>query len=563
VPLPIDNQALAIWHLCTVVEDSIRLRLEYLRSSSIGQEELITEINHTQFFVDRQGYTLKHALNAILNRLESKSLPDSWKPKVDDEIFRKACEFMEASFDYSLAVAAFSNYHSGNHTKCTFDSSKKLLEFEFDEYERAYWALHVFMSSRSNNETSLTYLAQFILWFLNPSLWPDGVKQAVYDICRRGLTVKYRFNSPIIKSLMDELSSPPQLVPKEWGFPWATLQESRQFMKALQAWCMYHLLMVHFGSLHLSVKGLGVASLCPVIGQRQFVREMAILSDLKTSTVENIIQFLELGIAVDTPDPVLQPLIPVAERVFAIPAMNTISSAYERNLLVLHARVDKPSFDLQSKSFEEGMTQTLIQTIGKRFPFHKTNTFIPFQGQAGEVDLIIADPMVHTILVGELRWFLPPGDPREHIIKKKECIKKVQQLKPKVLAVQKNSLETLELLGVSSREIDKSDWAVVGVVIVDGYSGVLSPTVDIPIVPQYVFIEGIQKCANLHVFHDWLCSLVWLPQNKTHFVYKPVEANFGEYRLQWEATDIQGQAEDYLRVYLPGSIENFSQILSF
>ncbi len=392
VPLPTDEQSLSIWHLCTVTEDSLRLVIDSLRNISNEPEILIKSILQSQSFVDRQGYTLKYALNAIFRRQKPERLPASWKPKVDEDTFMRSVEFMKLANDYSLAVTAFSNYHSGSHTNCTFDSQKKLLKFQFEDIKRAYSALHIFLSSRSVDENT-TPLGQLLIWFLDQSQWPEGIRQAVYNTRKKGIAVKYKFASSVMQNLINDFSSPPQMVPDNWSFPWATVKEARQFFKALQVWCMCHLLAVHFGSLRLSVQGIGLISLCPILSQRRFIREIATFSDLDTRKINDIIKYFKLGAFVDTPDPVLQPFIPMGENIFTIPPITTISSNYERNFLSLHARIDNQSFDSQSSVFEEIMIQSTETVVREKYSFYKTRVFIPQQRRDGEIDLIIADPL--------------------------------------------------------------------------------------------------------------------------------------------------------------------------
>ncbi len=137
-------------------------------------------------------------------------------------------------------------------------------------------------------------------------------------------------------------------------------------------------------------------------------------------------------------------------------------------------------------------------------------------------------------------------------------MEKVRQLEPKVSAARRNISKTLDLLGINIKRAYESDWKVVGIVVIDGYSGVVSPTADLPIIPHYVFTTGIRKCENLHIFFEWLQSLVWLPQLDIHFESIPVKASFGEFHVHWEAMDIKGFAEDYLRIYLPQSVVNIN-----
>jgi hypothetical protein len=132
-----------------------------------------------------------------------------------------------------------------------------------------------------------------------------------------------------------------------------------------------------------------------------------------------------------------------------------------------------------------------------------------------EIDLLIPDLKSKTLLVCELRWMLQPGDPREVHNRKKVCREKVAQLERKMqwLSVRKHiALQSLGLSGEVAAE-----WQYAGVVSVDAFGGVLSPNAELPLLPNKVFKQGLEKASSLREFVLWCKSLRWLPKEGEHF----------------------------------------------
>jgi hypothetical protein len=170
------------------------------------------------------------------------------------------------------------------------------------------------------------------------------------------------------------------------------------------------------------------------------------------------------------------------------------------------------------------------------------------------VDLLIADEASKTVLVAELRWFLPPGDPREVNNRKQVCAEKVGQLKRKVAAARIVIDAILKAFGFSS---DSSMWKIVGVVIIEGYTAPGPEPNFLPVVPLRVFEIGLAQCADLRCLHAWIISYTWLPQKNTHFVSGCVKVKFGSQQLQWSGLNVQ-HYEHYYPDYISTTATRFN-----
>jgi len=460
------------------------------------------------------------------------------------------------SYDYQAAIIAFTGYYKNRHW-CYRHLDKNLLIFETLTNDTTRNALDAILSSEQEGSSSFGMLMN---WFISPENWPFEVKQIISNT-RKGkrLSVKYKYDRFIAKKLISKIPHPVEVAPQNWAFPWAFTEEVRIFIQALELRVLYHLVAVHLGSVRLSVKGLGVSNLCPIFTNVQLCREISQLSHLSMTKVSQIITALSYGTKTTTPDPTLQPFLPLDSHHLMIPCIHLLSSNHERNLLSLHARVDKSSFDAQSDLFEKRMVLEIEAFVKDRYPLFRTQVYISQQAQSEEIDLVILDMSSSTILVGELRWMLPPGDFIEIYDRKNACVEKVKQLRRKLEVVNKNIDRVLSLFSVMDSQKRSQAWEVVGAVILQGYAGTtMQSEQEMPIVPQQVFEVGIRICNDLRVLHHWLSSQAWLPKEGPHFTSGRKELYFGDHGIQWPVIEVVSSGA-YLKEYLPRSVNKFNR----
>jgi len=127
-----------------------------------------------------------------------------------------------------------------------------------------------------------------------------------------GSYIKYKFKLSVARELhqlLSETSTPPEFVPESWFFPWGDVKVFRSVFFALQIRCLYHILAVHYGALKLRRDGFGVESLCFITRLPELIHDIANLSGHDIGTVRDLLQYFVCGHLVDTPDPILQPLV--------------------------------------------------------------------------------------------------------------------------------------------------------------------------------------------------------------------------------------------------------------
>ena len=404
LPLPAEEYSQALWHFLTVSEDMPRMMI--LRSSgSATQHGESDEIMRLSRILDDNKYALRYILDLIDRRLpRARTLRK--RIKTGELPYRTAARSLAAARGYRTAVGVFTLYHS-REALCTIDESGEHLWFRFPAHSEAYLAVEY---SVSIEDAGMNVISALVAWLRFPGGAPPLVEQigksvAILDEDR----LVYEFDGRAAAELAGILPNPQSwnLVPLSWAFPWGSREEVMALWNSLQIRCAYHLLAINFGASRLQITGGGVDDLCLRIKRGLLVQNIRRISRAPLDRIVRFVHGMIYGKGTRTPDPGLQPLIPCGGDELLVPCMHILSSKGGRNLLSLHARVDEKSFNSQSAAFEQAMVEDLAALASGRFPLIRTQfNFAP----TGEIDLVIVDDRSATILIGELRWMIPPGD---------------------------------------------------------------------------------------------------------------------------------------------------------
>jgi hypothetical protein len=180
----------------------------------------------------------------------------------------------------------------------------------------------------------------------------DAIAKSVLISDRK---VVYGYHPYFAVVLASEMTQHTFLIPEGWRFPWGGRYETTLLINALCVRCMYHWIAVHFGASLKGLKGGGEASLLHVTTTTKLILDLREMCSLDESVIRKFVLYLTYGYAVQTPDPVLQPIISLGGGRIAIPCLLFLSSNYERNLLSLQARIESATFDEMSDLFEDAM----------------------------------------------------------------------------------------------------------------------------------------------------------------------------------------------------------------
>lgn len=314
--------------------------------------------------------------------------------------------------------------------------------------------------------------------------------------------------------------------------------------------CLYHVVAIHFGAHLRELRGGGESDLCLCIARPELIRDLHLTTSLDPALIEAFVDSLTYGVGTKTPDPALQPLVPLSAGRVAIPCILFVSSHHERNLLSLQARIQAEAFDRLSILFEDEMTARLAARLRVKWPLLVTNKMIQLGADREELDLLLADPQGQTLLAVELRWMLPPGDPREVSHRKRACWQKIEQLKRKVLRLQAHLGAALrQAFNLTAAEDEIVTWQVYGVVVIEGFGGAKSLDDNFPVLTTTVFAAGAEAAASLRQLGQWARSLAWLPRQDVDFVEQPSEIRLDSVTVRHPGL-----------VPLPGAINYLSRV---
>lgn len=499
--LPHPNRSIATWYLLSVLEDNLR-NLFILTSD---QNARLVE-----FHLDRLKYSARFALDRIRREcmdVSQVTLPTRMVPK----IHTKTTELLYAGVEFMGATQLCSAAHAGTVSFVETDDSITALSDEL-HHDPRYSALEIFGHTPQD---ALDHAARLYAWSRNDELRPDIVTFIARSVRISDKQVTYEYNPQLATALALEMSQHPFIIPDDWRFPWGGRSETTLLINALCVRAMYHWVAVHFGSAFHGFKGGGCANLLHVTEIATLVSDLQEMSSLDERVIRQFVTYLTYGRGMQTPDPALQPLIPLGSGRIALPCLLFLSSNYERSLLVIQARSDARSFDAQSSLFEKDMVTELLKEIAPSWPLIRGNVTLRGRGKQEEVDLLLADVASRTLVACELRWMLQPGDPREVQQRKKACWAKVDQLERKVHWLRENVGSALLAMGLDVS--DAENWGVEGVVVIDAFGGALSRKSEFPIMTKRLFVRGIKGVPSLRTFAAWSQSLRWLPQDGVHF----------------------------------------------
>lgn len=497
LPHPIKD--VAVWHVLTVCEDWVRL----LFTGNIKKSE--KEIDTT---VDR----LKYAIKASLTRIEKEAKINSTFPTPQKTIpaaYEVAHQLIVAGLEYSSMIGIFTLIHSGH---ATINSSNDQFEIVYSEdYDARYSALEVL-----NHGKEPMYDISTLVYNNLSGRTQDSELTAVLGKgtrIRNGRVV-YNYLPEGIFHIIHRSQQREMIIPNEFSFDWGTGYETHALINALFTRCIYHLLSVNFAVDKFNIRGGFDSSLLLQTTRKKLTEELSLLADFSEDRIGKFIDALTYGMNCNTPDPALQPIIPMKNGDLLIPCAHTITNNVQRNILTLIARTQPATFDSQSKAFEIRMCGELLSASG-RWEKKKANKTFKIGGAKEEIDLLIVDEKARTVLALEARWMLQPGDPREVMNRVDVCNKKVAQISKKVTFLKKDIHQILkDSFSISKIE---NDWAILGAVVIEGFGGKRSLNPEIPIISLEALKIGLSIFTDLANLHNWINSFEWLPQLDMHF----------------------------------------------
>ena len=92
-----------------------------------------------------------------------------------------------------------------------------------------------------------------------------------------------------------------------------------------------------------------------------------------------------------------------------------------------------------------------------------------------------------------------------------------------------------------------SDWSVIGLVVIQGFGGAISPNPDIPIITNDIFSEGLKRIQGLKTLCNWVSSLSWLPKKDVHFLTQIEEEEINGFIISRPAAIPRVSPQEYAK----------------
>lgn len=531
--LPHPNGHISTWYLITASEDSQRLLFLSLGDPS--------DQWRVEYYLDRFKYSLRSCLARV--RCESKDWSAMSLPvKAIPMLYLRAQKLLLNGIDYSVVAQICSSAYT---TSAQVIERDGVFEVELNKQliDKRYGALEIMCQSAG--EVVISYSVLLWFWIQNPDRAPMVVWQIAESARLSARRIRYEFDADLSLQLAQSMPQSPYLIPSDWTFPWGGRQETTLLINALSVRTLYHSVAVNFAARKFGLKGMAEADLCLCLTEDELIHDMRMNSSLDQEQIKAFVAYLTYGFEVTSPDQALQPLIPLGAKRFGIPVIGWLSSNIERNLLSLQARLESRVFDARSGMFERQMTDSLLPSLTKKWPLVVANRTFALAGVKEEFDVLICEPETATLLVLELRWMLPPADPREVQNKKKACYEKTDQAARKATIVSGN-LPTLLRTAFDLRVTSNEAWMVQAIVVIRGFGGALSQRPSVPVIPDWVFEAGVVASDSLRHLAEWSKSLAWLPVEGRDFHVQQCEAFFLTDKVVYPGLKPLRTGRDYL-----------------
>lgn len=459
------------------------------------------------YFLDRYKFALRHCLATVYQQAVDRTAM-AMPTRVVPALYVRTHQFLAAGIDYSVATQICTSAYAGG-ARVVNEGEAFSVELNEQFTDMRYGALELLRQSAG--EVVVSFAGLLWVWIRH---WEEHLPTVAHQIA--GSTrlsnrrIRYNYEPELSYQLAQSVPQPPLFIPDGWQFPWGGRGETTLLVNSLCLRVLYHLIAVHFGAGRIGLKGGAEGDICLCLPLQQWVQDIAMLSGLDAVQIKLFINYLTYGHGVESPDQALQPFVPLGEQRLGVAGIGLLSSDVERNLLTLQARLEPRLFDSQSSIFEAEMTRQLSAVFEEKWPLVAANRTFRLGNTKEELDLLICEPETKTVVVLELRWMLPPADPREVQAKKRVCSQKVDQVARKLDAAKAN-LKTMLQVAFGIAVESPSDWNIHAAVVIQGFGGAVTQRELIPVVPDWVLEAGVRTGSSLNRLAKWIQSPDWLP----------------------------------------------------
>ncbi len=278
--------------------------------------------------------------------------------------------------------------------------------------------------------------------------------------------------------------------------------------------------------------GMGYSNALIVMGHDELLRRLIRYTNLGEERVRAIVNEMTYGWgAVTSPDPALQPLVPLTDSKIAWAPTLLLTNAFERNLVVLLNRSPdaRRAYARLSTKKEDLLRTRLTQDLaGLGFRFW--NGDIPGWTEAPDIDFAIISDTERSCLLLELKSFIAPAEPREIRDRSEEIARGIAQIKARRSLAESRRDDLCRALGV--RPDYEFGWAVASETSV-GAGWVQDEAV--PVVRASHLVQKLRDARLLRATCSWLARREHLPVEGQDYETVPVTVRIGSWSLDWHA----------------------------
>jgi hypothetical protein len=353
-------------------------------------------------------------------------------------------------------------------------------------------------------ESSVRVSGQDFAYDLNPRLVLEGL-----EILKSELQWKYR-------------------LPAVWQFLRYRLGDFHDVYSIL-----YVLAFVHFNArIAAAARGcvdLGYDRALILFSGDEVIRRVVRYTSVPEATARAVVEDLTYGErGVQSPDPILQPLVPMGNSVLGLAPSLVLFSSCERNLIVLLNKLagEREAYTRLSQDRED-LTRDRIEEAVKAEGLRCWSGAIPGRPDLGDVDVVIIDDENRCCLLLETKSFVAPAEIREVMDRSKEVARGVARTKERRDHVCSGAHDLLATLRVDSTYT--MEWAVASETSI-GATYVQDP--EVAVIRVEHLLRRIASKGLPHVI-GWLARREYLPAEGEHYEAVDFVAEVAGWHLPW------------------------------
>jgi hypothetical protein len=501
-PLLGAQRTTATWTLLSVFEDMIALPLLGPNSANVQ-----TSSHRENLLING----LKHALRWVREcptdgRLQS---------RYNDDRYGHASDLLMLGSRYDTIVTIFT-YANRGYCNLTLDGDCVVPAPLIDAEDACYYAYNRFLQADSEPWSP-------------PS---TDLLRLLDEIAESVIVLDHGFRVPITPRLIAKVTQEQRpaidrrfQLPGDWCTTRYSFADFQSVYSAFSAIAAVHL-NARLIAVQRGAESLGFDGAVIIYNVNELHSRIRRYTRLGGDTISAVVEDLTYGSrGVSSPDPALQPLVPVGNDTLLISPSLILCSSPERNHCVL-----LNSIPAERKVYaalvdrKEAITRKRIvaATAGKGYR--------SYHGMAAghQIDLALIDDRSEAVLILELKWFIGPDEVGEILARNEELRAGVCQVKTRLSAFGDGTVAIQTRLGVAS------SFKFSGAVVSQNWIGSWAvQDKAVPIVSLCHFEKALVEFDTLTAVSDWLTSRTYLPVENIHFSIRRGEVRVGDHGAVW------------------------------